>query len=502
MKVINLKIGEIVVTDEPVIISTVLGSCISVCISSTTDSTAGMIHYALPKAPTACADVNKFRYGDLAIPTLINYLIKTTGNNSSQFVAKIVGGANQIGHENYLLAKETLKSFDIKIIGEDVGGSVGRKVLFHVESGRLQVSSFEQHPRTDTKSTDVKKTSGRRKVLVVDDSKTMRDLLKRILKDDPELEVIGTASSAAEANEMVATNRPDVITLDINMPGISGVEWLVKLLPINPIPVVMITSLQLQEGNDVFRALELGAIDYIQKPTFTEMKESSLLIREKVKSASFAKVFSAKKITDFQPATSSVPFTNRNILIAIGASTGGTQALKEVLLRLPSQIPPIVIVQHIPPVFSKAFADRLNELCRFEVKEANDGDEILPDRVLIAPGGKQMRLEKNKSRIIARITDDEPVNRHRPSVDYLFNSIPDIYGDHCIGVILTGMGSDGARGLLKLKENGARTIGQDEESSIVYGMPKAALEMRAVEKVAPLSEISSTIMTLLSTIND
>jgi two-component system chemotaxis response regulator CheB len=497
--VYHLNIGEIILSPKPSIISTVLGSCVSVCLFSPTKKMGGMIHYAHPKRLSEYGQDEDYRYGDIAIPALVEELEAATGESSNTFVAKVVGGASEIagaqsgfdiGSENIKMAKTILNHYGIKIVSEDTGGSLGRKVLFHTATHRLQVAIIS--PSKETQAPQKQK----RKVLIVDDSKTIRELLKRILSEDPDFEIIGTAADAKEASNFLKKDTPHVITLDIHMPGMTGVDWLEQLLPKTPIPVVMISSLQLQEGNEVFRALELGAIDYIKKPTLSELPIVGPIIREKVKEASFSKVVRSVFKRNKTVSVTSGELDLKKIL-AIGASTGGTEALKVVMAALPEKIPPTVIVQHIPPVFSKAFADRLNELCPFEVKEAEDGDELRPSRVLIAPGGKQMKIQQTSKGLCVRITDDEPVNRHKPSVDYLFYSVASIVGKNSVGVILTGMGNDGAKGLLDMKKKGSKTIAQDENTSVVYGMPKVAFEIGAVEKVAPLENISKEILTAL-----
>lgn len=491
-----LNISEMIVTGDNVVISTVLGSCISVCIFSQSAKVGGMIHYALPEAPVAVDSGEALRYGNIAIPTLIQELKRFVGTTPKDLMAKVVGGASEInsmtspypvGSDNIKVAKKLLSQHGIPIVGESTGDLHGRKVLFHIPSGRLQVAKIK-------KKVSPVSPPARTKVLIVDDSKTIRDLLHRILKEDPGLEVIGAAADPVEAASMITKEKPDVITLDIHMPKMTGVEWLESLLPVNPIPVVMISSLQLKEGNDVFRALELGAIDYIQKPSLSELGVVAPLIREKVKAASRAKVLRSQHQT-VRPVMSA-QIDLRKVLV-IGASTGGTEALRSVLCSFPRTIPPTLIVQHIPPVFSKAFADRLNELCPFEVKEAEDKDELKPSRVLIAPGGKQMKVEQTSNGLRVRITDDPPMSRHKPSVDYLFHSVASTIGNRAVGVILTGMGSDGAKGLLEMKSKGARTIGQDEASSVVYGMPRVAFEIGAVEQVASLSKIPQMILNQL-----
>ncbi|MCM2282842.1 MAG: chemotaxis-specific protein-glutamate methyltransferase CheB, partial [Bdellovibrionaceae bacterium] len=310
-----------------------------------------------------------------------------------------------------------------------------------------------------------------------------------------------------KAEEMVITSRPDVITLDIHMPGLNGVDLLKQLFPKYKIPAVMITSVSLEEGPIVLEALSNGAVDYIRKPTLQELPHLAPELREKVKIAARANKDSApRRISrgNFRSDAASAPAhsggsLSSNVLVAIGSSTGGTQALESLLVQLPFGIPPILIVQHIPALFSSALARRLNEICPFEVKEAADGDQILPNRVLLAPGGKQMRVRKRRKEtdpFTVEITDDSPVNRHKPSVDYLYDSIAE-QKIPTIGVILTGMGNDGAKGLLNLRQTGARTIAQDEASCVVFGMPKEAIRLGAAQEVLSLEKIPAKLMSWL-----
>ncbi|MBL7554729.1 MAG: hypothetical protein JNM24_02820 [Bdellovibrionaceae bacterium] len=354
----HLSIGEIILCTEPSVISTVLGSCVSVCLYSERKKMGGMIHYGHPKSFSNFGQPIDFRYGEVAIPALIEEFACLTGETPSTFTAKIAGGASElvvgksnydIGLENIKVAKRILAQYRISITGEDTGHTLGRKVLFFTASNRLQVA----------------------------------DIIKR-------------------------PSHP--------------------LLPIATSPAADIDT--------------------------------------------------------------------RRILV-IGASTGGTEALKDVLLGLPPNIPPTLIVQHIPPVFSTAFAERLNQMCPFEVKEAEDGDELKPSRVLIAPGGKQMKVKNTSTGFIVAVNDDPPVNLHKPSVDYLFLSVAEIIGKHTVGVILTGMGADGAKGLLEMHRRGSKTIAQDESSSVVYGMPKAAHAYGAVDKIVRLDLVAREIVNAL-----
>ncbi|MES2525579.1 MAG: chemotaxis response regulator protein-glutamate methylesterase [Bdellovibrionota bacterium] len=340
-------------------------------------------------------------------------------------------------------------------------------------------------------------TKKKTEVLIVDDSKTMRDLLSKILACD-EIEVVGTAADALEAEAFMKKRLPDVVTLDIHMPGMDGVTFLRKYLPVHPIPTVMISSINIHESDLVLKALEYGAVDYIQKPTLSEISAMTANMREKIITASKIKVKKKEllqKVTS-QRASHSLK-SGFDKIVAIGASTGGTEAIKEVLMALPVNIPPIVIVQHIPPVFSTAFARRLNELCPFEVTEGVDGEELRPGKVIIAPGGLQMELIKMGSVYKVKVFDGERVNRHKPSVDVLFNSVAKLLGKDAVGVILTGMGDDGAQGLLRMKNAGAYTIAQDEASSVVYGMPRAAALLGGVQHVSPLDQVAHAIVKTL-----
>jgi two-component system chemotaxis response regulator CheB len=339
------------------------------------------------------------------------------------------------------------------------------------------------------------------RVLIVDDSKTIRSLLRKILSMDPAVEVVGEAERPSQVEELIEKHKPTVITLDINMPEMDGVTLLSRYLPKYRIPTVMVTAISFQDGDQVLRALNLGAVDYIQKPSMEEMAAMSPLIIEKIKVASQVslKSESSSKTAGTRLTLGSVPM-DTSTLVAIGASTGGVQALDYFFSRLPRDIPPIVVVQHIPPVFSAAFAKRLNDSCPFEVLEAKDGDEIKAGRVLIAAGGTQMKVERSGGGLRVKVFDGAPVNRHKPSVDVLFDSVAEVIGKRAIGVILTGMGADGAKGLLKMKQSGACTAAQDKDSCVVFGMPRAAIEMGAADEIKPLHEMPETVLQWLGTL--
>lgn len=337
------------------------------------------------------------------------------------------------------------------------------------------------------------------RVLIVDDSATARVVLSEILASDPSIEVIGTASDAFVARDMIVERKPDVVCLDVEMPRMDGITFLRKLMHYMPLPVVMVSSLTQSGAKTTLDALEAGAVDFVPKPHshiydgIGEMREELIT---KIKIASKARVLKRALLPSSQAnATSLAETTNK--IVAIGASTGGTEALKDVLMALPRNAPGTVVVQHMPANFTAPFAQRLNSLCSMEVREAKSGDSITPGVVLIAPGDYHMVVRRSGARYYVEIGSGEKVSGHRPSVDVLFNSVAKIAGANAIGVILTGMGGDGARGLLKMKEAGAKTIGQDEASSVVYGMPKVAYELGAVQKQVPLDRVAPTILSLL-----
>ncbi len=351
------------------------------------------------------------------------------------------------------------------------------------------------------------------KALIVDDSALVRKMLTEILTSDPEIEVVGTAVDPYAARDKVKQLNPDVLTLDVEMPRMDGLTFLSNLMRLRPMPVVMISSLT-EKGADVtLRALELGAIDFVAKPKIDVaegLTDYAGEICEKIKVAAHARVRShdpsrsseaLKKNLERIAGTPSGGasgglFKTTDKLIAIGASTGGTEAIREVLASLPANAPGIVIAQHIPGAFSAPFAQRMNESTVMTVAEASHGQEIRSGHVYIAPGTQHLVVKRSGARFVCELDDGPPVNRHKPSVDVLFDSVADQIGQNAIGVILTGMGEDGARGLKKLKSAGCVTIAQDEASSIVWGMPGAAVKLDAVTGVLPLDRIAGKLLTL------
>jgi len=341
------------------------------------------------------------------------------------------------------------------------------------------------------------------KVLIVDDSAVMRQILREILARDPGIEVVDVASDPVFAREKILRLQPDVLTLDVEMPRMDGLTFLEKLMRAHPMPVVMVSSLTDRGCETTLRALELGAVDFVSKPKMDvaggTMQMASEIV-EKVKAAARAKIRGIRVASSAAPrpfAAHAMTKTTQQV-IAIGASTGGTEALREFLELMPADSPGIVMVQHMPEKFTRSFADRLDSLSRVRVKEAQDGDRILPGHALLAPGNYQMEVLRNGAEYRVRVFSGEPVNRHRPSVDVLFHSCARYLGSNAIGVILTGMGADGARGLLAMRESGARTIAQDEASCVVFGMPKEAIALGGADEVLPLGEIPACALRMAS----
>lgn len=334
------------------------------------------------------------------------------------------------------------------------------------------------------------------RVLVVEDSLVFRELLVQHLNKDPTITVVATAGDPYEARDAILEYKPDVMTLDVELPRMSGIEFLRKLMPQYPMPVVVISAL----SDKVFDALNAGAVDFAEKPVVTERwRLNAFLDKElpaKIRVASMAHVGRRKKIEPV-PAASSLKKSD-NLVVAIGASTGGTEAIATVLKEFGEDIPGVVVVQHMPEKFTEMYAQRLNHQCKVQVKEAKTGDAVLPGQVLIAPGGDaHMELVKVNGVYQVVCKRGPKVNGHCPSVDVLFESVAKTAGDRAVGIILTGMGGDGAKGLLEMRKAGARTIGQDEESCVVYGMPKVAYDTGAVEYQEKLSNIATKTYQLL-----
>ena len=337
------------------------------------------------------------------------------------------------------------------------------------------------------------------KVLVVDDSLVFRELLIQNLSRDPAITVVAAAKDPYEARDAIIRHKPDVMTLDVELPRMSGIEFLRKLMPQYPLPVVVISAL----SDKVFDAMNAGAVDFVGKPAITSRTQLEDFIRNellvKIKIASTAKIGNIKKKVQPQQDYSGTSVAKSNLLVAIGASTGGTEAIFEVVKGFGTDIPGVVIVQHMPPGFTAMYAKRLNDQCRVRVKEAQTGDAVRPGHVLIAPGGDQhMRVVKVNGVYQVECRSGPRVNGHCPSVDVLFESVAKTAKKDAVGIILTGMGGDGAKGLLAMRNAGAKTIGQDESTCIVYGMPKVAYDIGAVEQQVKLADIAAMTYMVLN----
>lgn len=336
------------------------------------------------------------------------------------------------------------------------------------------------------------------RVLIIDDSALMRQLLTAIFQEDPAFEVVATAADPLIARQKIKDLQPDVLTLDVEMPHMDGITFLEKLMRLRPMPVVMISSLTQRNAEATLRALELGAVDFVTKPVSgmrDHLGELADEIRDKVRMAAAARV----RVTNADPPVpfAAKPASSRNAadsgIIAIGASAGGTQAIMEILRHLPAHVPGIAIVQHMPPKFTAMFADHLNRCCALDVHEATDGEKLLPGMARVAPGGRQMAFVRENGVYVLRVYDGPAVNLHRPSVDVLFNSVAHMTTTRTLGVLLTGMGSDGAQGLKAMHAAGAFTLAQDEASSVIFGMPDQAIRLGAVREVLALERIAGRI---------
>ncbi|WP_421025292.1 chemotaxis response regulator protein-glutamate methylesterase [Paraburkholderia sp. A1BS-2L] len=379
------------------------------------------------------------------------------------------------------------------------------------------------------------------KVLCVDDSALIRSLMTEIINGQPDMTVVATAPDPLVARELIKQHNPDVLTLDVEMPRMDGLDFLEKLMRLRPMPVVMVSSLT-ERGNEItLRALELGAVDFVTKPKVgirDGMLDYAEKLADKIRAASRARVRPAARAPAAGTAAATAasgaagpgaaaqaahaagahgahphaplhaapmlnnPLVSTEKLVIVGASTGGTEAIREVLQPLPPDAPAVLIAQHMPPGFTKSFAQRLNGLCRITVKEAEHGERVLPGHAYIAPGHAHLLLARSGANYIAHLSDAPPVNRHRPSVDVLFRSAALHAGKNAIGVILTGMGRDGAAGLLEMRQAGAFTLAQDEASCIVFGMPREAIAMGAADEIAPLAEMSRRVMLRLASMGE
>ena len=339
------------------------------------------------------------------------------------------------------------------------------------------------------------------KVLIVDDSALIRSVMKEIVNSQPDMEVVGVAPDPLVARELIKQTNPDVLTLDVEMPKMDGLDFLERLMRLRPMPVVMVSSLTERGSEITMRALELGAIDFVTKPKLdiqSGMREYADLIADKIRAAAVANIkprtpaqqqAAATRLADVRNA-----FSTSEKLIIIGASTGGTEAIKDFLVQLPPDSPGVLITQHMPPGFTHSFANRLDKLCRISVKESEGDERVLPGHAYLAPGHSHLLLARSGANYVTKLDQGPPVNRHRPSVDVLFRSAAAAAGKNAVGVILTGMGKDGAAGMLEMKNAGAYNLAQDEATCVVFGMPKEAIAIGATHEVAPLHELPKRVM--------
>jgi two-component system chemotaxis response regulator CheB len=347
----------------------------------------------------------------------------------------------------------------------------------------------------------------RTRVLIIDDSALVRSLLTEIVNSQPDMQAIGAAPDPLVAREMIRAMNPDVLTLDIEMPRMDGLDFLERLMRLRPMPVVMVSTLTERGAEATLRALELGAVDFVAKPGIgiaSGLRELGRDLCEKIRIASRARMHRHRDagVAPLPPAAPAAPvsFSRRSIekLIAIGASTGGTEALREVLTRLPADCPALLVTQHMPPGFTRSFAARLDSLCRITVTEAADGERVLPGHAYIAPGDRHLRIARSGANYVIELDAGLSVNRHRPSVEVLFRSIAVHAGPNALGVMLTGMGKDGAMAMLEMKQAGSYNIAQDEASCVVFGMPKEAIACGAVDEVLPLPRIAARLLERLA----
>ncbi|NLY26873.1 MAG: chemotaxis response regulator protein-glutamate methylesterase [Alcaligenaceae bacterium] len=336
------------------------------------------------------------------------------------------------------------------------------------------------------------------KVLCVDDSALVRGLMTEIINSQPDMEVVATAPDPLVARELIKQHNPDVLTLDVEMPRMDGLDFLERLMRLRPMPVVMVSSLTERNSDVTLKALELGAVDFITKPKLglrDGLLEYTDLIADKIRAAAQSRPRQVQPSAQAPRRKLLQSYSTTEKLIMIGASTGGTEAIRRVLEPLPANSPAIMITQHMPAGFTKSFVKRLDSLCAVQVHEAEDGQRVLPGHVYLAPGGiAHMKLARSGANYVVQLDYSEPVNRHRPSVDVLFHSAAEVAGKNAVGVILTGMGKDGAQGLLAMKQAGAVTFAQDEASCVVFGMPREALHIGAAGEAVPLAEMSERIL--------
>lgn len=338
------------------------------------------------------------------------------------------------------------------------------------------------------------------KVLSVDDSALIRKIMSDIVNSQPDMEMVAVAPDPLAARDLIKQHNPDVLTLDVEMPHMDGLDFLGRLMRLRPMPVIMVSSLTRRNSEVTLCALERGAVDFVTKPQLNlcdGLRPFAEVIVEKIRIASQSKLQQLN-----HPPLRLSPLVSRQVdnkkIIALGSSTGGTEALRQILMPLPQTSPAVVIAQHMPPGFTRSFAERLDKICQINVREAGDGEQVLPGHAYIAPGGMHMLLAQAAAGYQIKLSDAQPVNRHRPSVDMLFQSVARVAGRHAVGAILTGMGSDGARGLAEMRQAGAWTLAQSEKTCVVYGMPREAIALNAACEVIDLDQISQRLLSVIA----
>lgn len=509
MKALYLKQGELAYSQEPAVIETVVGSCVAVVVWDKARQVGGACHFFLPYADQGTMAENN--YGDFAIANLLRQF-KAGGSKPADLVLKVVGGACYqekgsqlaVGGSNAEAAESIITKMGLTITAKSVGGEQGKALRFNTQTGRLQVSPTKPLPYTNAQPI---------RVLIVDHNPEMRRLLVSILRQDKSFAVVGESPSPKTAAARIADLRPDVVTIDLNFAPRDfspedASEFIGVQLKRRAIPAILISENGPHECARTYAALEAGGFHFITKPAPAELGAGQEAFVDDLKQSLAAAAQRARQVRQLRPAPKVAAIDKSSViscsgqrtsrcLLVVGASTGGTEALRSIFRSFGPEIPATVITLHIPPEFSKAFADRLNDECQFPVKEAKDGDIVRPNAVYIAPGGRHTKVLKIRDKLTIRLTDDPPINRFKPSVDYLFNSVATLNHAYVIAVLLTGMGVDGAKGMLSLKKEGYPTIAQDEATCAVFGMPKAAIDLKAADQVLGLEDIPAAIAKLL-----
>ena len=524
---IRINPGGHYVTGDDELLVTVLGSCVAACIRDPVAGIGGMNHFMLPQSDSGIWGIASasMRFGNFAMEKLINDILSRGGRRSNLEIkvfggAAIIGNMAPIGTRNADFVESYLREEGLPIAAQSLRGvhAGGFTTIPSPDAPscwrcRATNSSWlgssgptstpcvrSRSPVPSNCSNDPEDLACPAKVLVVDDSALMRQLLSELLSSDQRIQVVGVASDPYVAREQIKALNPDVITLDIEMPRMDGLRFLEKLMALRPTPVVVVSTLT-QKGTDaVVRALALGAIDCVAKPLL-DLRAGMTVLRDELVdkvliAASSRPMARSSGLGPTEPLAFDPHLSTAGWIVAVGASTGGVEALQALLTAMPATAPAILVTQHMPPGFTTSFARRLDQICAMPVFEATNSQRVMPGHIYIANGSQHLELVRSGAHYACRLHDGPSVSGHRPSVDVLFNSVAAAAGRNAIGVILTGMGQDGAAGLLAMRNAGARTRGQDEASCVIYGMPKAAKRLGAVEAERPLSKMAAEILGL------